>query len=500
MSSSSQALSLVDEEQIIREKVQKMNKVMNRAFFCFLFTISLFVMFNEGVFSINIPTDASINAAIMNTVAALSTGQTNLLTSGPGTKIVMDAQRQLDILNAARDAAKQLTITMWGYTHTPEEWIVMLRKVSPEYLGPTLDVITKILKMFYNLGCAGSAVMKDSYGVVMELSQGNLPLMEMARLQGYSNLFTAMTPFFAGFGLAYGTVNTAYKGILGESILGTITRVSSKMASACTKTSLSLLDMCLAVVLDTSGISGEDLQGNSPQESQFESQFESQPDSIGFSETSMGSSMYGDVDGISKLANMLTRQFTRDEISLDISRISTKSRESIQTFITAQTTADSVIQNPEQGNSMIAQSFSGLLRETRENITDFLNRSSETLGQSLYILFFSNKSCEPEQSYTEDSQYSAISNLTMETTCDPLMSLASVAESVEVDGAIRLVKQYQEEEGVATRSKRRRTGGKSGKSGKSGKGKKTKKTKKMGKRSRGKKNTKKRNSRGYKKR
>ena len=239
MSSSSQALSLVDEEQIIREKVQKMNKVMNRAFFCFLFTISLFVMFNEGVFSINIPTDATINAAIDNTVLAFSMGQTKLLTSGTGAKIVMDSQRKLDMLNAARDSAKQLTITMWGHTHTPEEWIVLLRKVSPEYLGPTLDVITKILKMFYNLGCAGSAVMKDSYGVVMELSQGNLPLMELARLQGYSNLFTAMTPFFAGFGLAYGTVNTAYKGILGESILGTITRVSSKMASACTKTSLS---------------------------------------------------------------------------------------------------------------------------------------------------------------------------------------------------------------------------------------------------------------------
>jgi hypothetical protein len=146
---------------------------------------------------------------------------------------------------------------------------------------------------------------------------------------------------------------------------------------------------------------------------------------------------------------------------------------------------------------MIAQSFTGLLRETKENITDFLNRSSETLGQSLYILFFSNKSCEPEQSYNEDSQSSAISNLTTETTCDPLMSLASVAESVEVDGAIRLVREYQEEEGATTRSKRRRTGGKSGKSGKS---KKTKKTKKMGKKNRGKKNTKKRKSRGYKKR
>jgi len=498
--SSSQALSLLDEEQMIREQVQKMNKVMNRAFFCFLFTISLFVMFNEGVFSINIPTDASINAAIDNTVLAFSMGQTKLLTSGTGSKIVMDSQRKLDMLNAARDAAKQLTITMWGYTHTPEEWIVMLRKVSPEYLGPTLDVITKILKMFYNLGCAGSAVMKDSYGVVMELSQGNLPLMEMARLQGYSNLFTAMTPFFAGFGLAYGTVNTAYKGILGESILETITRVSSKMASACTKTSLSLLDMCLAVVLDTTGISGEDWQGTTPQESQFESQLESQ-DSLGFSETSMGSSMYGDVDGISKLANMLTKQFTRDEISLAISRISTKSRESIQTFITAQTAADSVIQNPEQGNSMVAESFTGLLRETRENITDFLNRSSETLGQSLNILFFSNKSCEPEP-YNEDSQSSSISNLTTETTCDPLMSLASVAESVEVEGAIRLVREYQEEEGVTTRSKRRRTGGKSGKDGKSGKGGKgkSKKTKKTGKKNRGKKNTKKRKSRGYKKR
>ena len=488
--SSSQALSLLDEEQIIREKVQKMNKVMNRAFFCFLFTISLFVMFNEGVFSINIPTDASINAAIDNTVLAFSMGQTKLLTSGTGSKIVMDSQRKLDMLNAARDAAKQLTITMWGYTHTPEEWIVMLRKVSPEYLGPTLDVITKILKMFYNLGCAGSSVMKDSYGVVMELSQGNIPLMELARLQGYSNLFTAMTPFFAGFGLAYGTVNTAYKGILGESILGTITRVTSKMATACTKTSLSLLDMCLAVVLDTTGISGEDWQGTTPQESQIESQ----PDSLGFSETSMGSSMYGDVDGISKLANMLTRQFTRDEISLAVSRISTKSRESVQTFITARTAADSVIQNPEQGNSMVAESFTGLLRETRENITDFLNRSSETLGQSLYILFFSNKSCEPEQSYNEDSQSSTISNLTTETTCDPLMSLASVAESVEVEGAIRLVREYQEEEGVTTRSKRRRTGGKSGKNGKG------KKTKKMGKKNRGKKNTKKRKSRGYKKR
>jgi len=490
--SSSQALSLVDEEQMIREKVQKMNKVMNRAFFCFLFTISLFVMFEQGVFSINIPTDASINAAIINTATALSTGQTKLLTSGTGSKIVMDSQRKLDMLNAARDAAKQLTITMWGYTHTPEEWIIMLRKVSPEYLGPTLDVITKILKMFYNLGCAGSTVMKDSYGVVMELSQGNIPLMELARLQGYSNLFTAMTPFFAGFGLAYGTVNTAYKGILGESILETITRVTSRMASACTKTSLSLLDMCLAVVLDTSGISGEEWQGTTPQDSQLESQ----PDSFGYSETSMGSSMYGDVDGISKLANMLTKQFTRDDISLALSRISTKSRESIQTFITAQTAADSVIQNPEQGNSMIAEKFIGLLRETRENITDFLNRSSKTLGQSLYILFHSNKSCEPEP-YNEDSQLSAISNLTTETTCDPLMSLASVAESVEVEGAIRLVKKYEEEEGVTTRSKRRRTGGKSGKSGK---GKKTKKTKKMGKRNCGKKNTKKRKSRGHKKR
>ena len=470
MSTSSQSLSLVDEEQIIREQLQKMNKIMNRAFFCFLFTISLFVMFEEGVFSVNIPTDASINAAIMNTASALSTGQTNLLTTGNGAKIVMDAQRQLDILNAARDAAKQLTITMWGYTHTPEEWIVILRKVSPEYLAPTLDVIEKILKMFYNLGCAGSAVMKDSYGVVMELSQGNIPLMELARLQGYSNLFTAMTPFFAGFGLAYGSVNTAYKGILGESILGTITRVTSRVTSACTNTSLSLLDMCLAVVLDTidtTGISGEDWQGT------FQ---ESQPDSLGFSETSMGeSSMYGDVDGISKLANMLSSQFTRDDISLSLSRISRRSEISIQTFVTAQTNADTVIQNPIQGNSKISEIISGLLRETRENITDFLNRSSETLSQSLNILFHSNKSCEAEQSsYTEESQFSSISNLTV--ACDPLMSLASVAESVEIEGAIRLVRENDEQEGVITRSKRRKIGGKKIKKNISSK--KTKKTKK----------------------
>lgn len=459
-----------EEEKDIAKQVavEKMKKITNRALFCFLFTVSLFAMFQ-----VNFPTNDSINAAI---IKASQVSQTNLLISGKQ----LDAQQMLDILNAARETAKQLTITMWGYTHTPQEWVVILKKISPEYLGPILEVITKILKMFYNLGCAGSDIMKDSYGVVMELSEGNVPLMELARLQGYSNLFSAMTPFFAGFGLAYGSTDAVYKGVLGESILGTITRVTSSAATACGNTTLALLDMCMAVVLDTTGISGEDWQES--QESLGFSQ--SQP----ISEFSVSeSSMYGDVDGISKLANALSRQFTKDEISLELSRISTKSRESVQTFITAQSEADTVIENPRKGNDTIAQELSGLLGKTRENIMNLLNRSSETLVKTMEILFHSN-SCneEPSSSYNEETQFSDISAITMATTCDPLMSISNVAESVEIEGAIGLMKEYDVKHGMTTRSKRQRTEG----------GKKMKRNSKQNTKRKTKRNTKRKTGKG----
>ncbi len=462
MSSLQENLSIVDPQQLqdedgkIRDEIEKTQKIMRRAFFCFLFTISLFVMFDEGILGINIPNKASINAAIMKQGSMMAQGQINLITSGD--KLALDAEAMLDILNAARENAKKLTVTMWGYTHTPQEWLVILRRVSPEYLGPVLDVITKILEIFYNLGSASSLILKDSYGVVAELSQGNMPLMELARLQGYTNLFSAMTPFITGLGLGYGSTNAAYKTVVGESILQTVTRISSSVTTACANTTMSLLDMCLAVVLDTSGINGiggEDMQGS------YDSQ--GSQSSLGFSQplteysTGSDSSMFGDVDGISKLANALAKKFNRDEISLEVSRISKRSSESIETFITAQTNANRVIENPKQGNESLSQQIATLFNKTRENVLSVLNYSSETLGEALNILFHSNTNC-PDESTNEDSQSSAISALTSDATCDPLISLVSVAEGSTIDGAINLVKENDVRE-KRQPAKKRRYGG-----------------------------------------
>ena len=443
----------VDEERKIQYEIEKTQKVMRRALFCFLFTISLFVMFDEGIIGINIPSKTSINNAIMKQASMMAQGQFGLITSGD--KLVMDAEAMLDILNAARENAKQLTITMWGYTHTPQEWVVILRRVSPEYLGPVLDVITKVLKIFYNIGSASSLVLKDSYGVVISLSEGNMPLMELARLQGYTNLFSAITPFITGLGLGYGSANVAYKSIAGESILQTLTKISISVTSACANTAISLLDLCLAIVLDTSGINeigGENMQDSNDQQS-----------SLGFSQpleeysTGSTSSMFGDVDGISKLANALASNFNRDEISIELSRISKRSSESIETFITARSNANLVIDNPKEGNGPLSQQIATLFNKTREKVLHVLNHSSETLGEALNILFHSNKDC-PSESYNESSQSSIVSSLTIDPSCDPLTIVASLAEGSTIDGAINLVKENDVKEKKKP-AKRRRYGG-----------------------------------------
>jgi hypothetical protein len=223
----------------------------NRATLVFLVTISMLFLYNTteigSYFGIQYATPQSINEAIMAAAQNAAQVQANAIAQD-ATVMIADPQAQLNILNAVRDYASQTRFIMWGYSHTANEWVQLLREVSPEYIGPILDICFQILSIFRNLSAGARLVVSDVGDVLSNLSQGNVPIASLARLQSYANIFYALSPIIAGIAGAARLANDGVRTITGNSIMGLLGSGVSISANAAANTTVSIVDFIASVV------------------------------------------------------------------------------------------------------------------------------------------------------------------------------------------------------------------------------------------------------------
>ena len=437
----------------------------NRATLVFLLTISMLFLYNTteigSYFGIQYATPQSINEAIM--VAAQNAAQVQASAIAQDATVrIADPQAQLNILNAVRDYASQTRFIMWGYSHTANEWVQLLREVSPEYIGPILDICFQILSIFRNLSAGARLVVSDVGDVLSNLSQGNVPIASLARLQSYANIFYALSPIIAGIAGAARLANDGVRTITGNSILGLLLSGVSISANAAANTTLSIVDFIASVVCSV------------PQDPSL-MQGDQSPASTVSSDT-MSVSTVGYGGGLHRLADMLVNMVSEiDEImnqpgssnesahssitaiTQSLNTLSTHSQSSVLTYQTAVEESIQAINNPGAGIEEISGVVSNELRIDID-VTPTLASAGQTIPLVLGTLI---GNCEVgTQTATEgsqgDSQISDITMTTAQVDCTGLDQLARVAVALNFAEAMAMIKHRNGQLGGKRRNRKTR--------------------------------------------
>ncbi len=435
----------------------------NRATLVFLVTISMLFLYNTteigSYFGIQYATPQSINEAIMAAAQNAAQVQANAIAQD-ATVMIADPQAQLNILNAVRDYASQTRFIMWGYSHTANEWVQLLREVSPEYIGPILDICFQILSIFRNLSAGARLVMSDVGDVLSNLSQGNVPIASLARLQSYANIFYALSPIIAGIAGAARLANDGVRTITGNSIMGLLGSGVSISANAAANTTLSIVDFIASVVCSV------------PQDPSLMQGDESPASTVSNDTMSVSSVGYG--GGLHRLAEMLvnmvreideimnqsgssndTVQSSITAITQSLNTLSTHSQISILTYQTAVEESTQVISNPGAGIEEISGVVSSQLSI---DVTPALASAVQTIPLALGTLI---GNCEVgTQTATEESQgesqMSDITMITAQVECSGLSQLARVAGALNFAEAMDMIKHQNRQLGGKRRNRKTR--------------------------------------------
>jgi len=439
----------------------------NRATLLFLLTISMLFLYNTteigSYFGIQSATPQSINAAIMAAAQNAAQVQANAIAQD-ATVMIADPQAQLNILNAVRDYASQTRFIMWGYSHTANEWVQLLREVSPEYIGPILDICFQILSIFRNLSAGARLVVSDVGDVLSNLSQGNVPIASLARLQSYANIFYALSPIIAGIAGAARLANDGVRTITGNSILGLLGSGVSISVNAAANTTLSIVDFIASVVCSV------------PQDPSL-MQGDQSPQSTGSNDSTsdtMSVSTVGYGGGLHRLADMLVNmvreideimnqagssnesvQSSITAITQSLNTLSTHSQSSVLTYQTAVEESIQAINNPGAG----IEDISGVVsNELRIDVTPALASAGQTIPLVLGTLI---GNCEVgTQTATEGSQgESQMSEITMSTAqveCTGLGQLSRVAGALNFAEAMEMIKHQTGQLGGKRRNRKTR--------------------------------------------
>ena len=459
-----------------------------RATLAFLFTITMLYLYSAtelgSFFGIMNPSDETINQAIQ------AAAQSQLAEIANGATIFPDAQSQLTMLNAVRDYASQTRVVMWGYSHTPSEWMSILREISPDYIGPILDICMQVLTIYRNVSAGAKMVSSDVSVVLYELSSGNIPVAPLARLQSYSNIFYALSPIIAGLGLSARVANTGVRTILGNGIIGILSNAVSVPVSAAASASLSIVDFIASIILDVqedpSLMQRQESIESSSQGSvmAYESTVPSSNSTLGYAGglvrlARMIVDMVREIDGIvnQNASDVSSVQDSITTMTNSLNRLSVHSQQSIYTYQTAVSLSQQVMQDARRGNNEIASGVAPVLSVDRMAVESVLNSSSSTIGPTLHTII---GDCEEEtqmtsESQSQESQESVMSTMTASTAnggqCSGLTQLAKIASAANFMEAIEMMKNRRMNGG------RRRRMGRMGRM--SGKTRKTRKTKKM---------------------
>ena len=472
-----------------------------RATLAFLFTITMFYLYSAtevgSYFGIMNATDETINQAIQ------AAAQSQLAEIANGASIFPDAQSQLNILNTVREYASQTRIVMWGYSHTPSEWMNILREISPDYIGPILDICMQVLTIYRNVSAGARMVGSDVSIVLSELSTGNIPVAPLARLQSYSNIFYALSPIIAGLGLSVRIANAGVRTILGDGIIGILSNTARIPVSAAASASLSIIDFIASIILDVQGdpslMQQQDFIEDDSQGSvmAYESTVSSSNSTLGYAGglvrlASMFVDMVREIDGIvNQNANDVSSvQGSITTITNSLNRLSVHSQKSIYTYQTAVSLSQQVMQDARRGNNELASIVAPLLSVDRMVVETVLNSSSSTIGSTLHTLIgdcdedTQFESVNDESSQNESSQDSMMSTMTASTAvggqCTGLTQLAKVASAANFIEAIEMMKNRRMNGGRRMRGRGRGRGrGRRMRGSMSRKTRKAKKTRKM---------------------
>ena len=438
----------------------------NRATLVFLLTISMLFLYNTteigSYFGIQNATPDSINAAIIAAAQNAAQVQANAIAQD-ATVIIADPEAQLNILNAVRDYASQTRFVMWGYSHTANEWVQLLRQISPEYIGPILDICFQILTIFRNLSAGARLVVNDVGDVLSNLSQGNVPIASLARLQSYANIFYALSPIIAGIAGAARLANDGVRTITGNSILGLLGSGVSISANAAANTTLSIVDFVASIVCsvpqDPSLMQGD----QSPQSTESND-----------SNDTMSVSTLGYGGGLHRLAEMLVNMVREiDEImnqsassnesvqssitmiTQSLNNLSTHSQISILTYQTAVEESNQVISNPGAGVEEMSGVVSGQLNI---DVHPALATAVETIPLALGTLIGNcevgiQTDSQPQEN--GDSQMSEITMSTAQVECSGLSQLARVAGALNFAEAMDMIKHQNRQLGGRKRRNRK---------------------------------------------